>query len=238
MPKIIAADTSTLSGSVALLDGERILLEWTVVSSQTHNRRLLKSLDEALGTLGWSHWDLDGFAVTSGPGSFTGLRIGLTTMKTLAWASGKPFVAIPSLEVLAAGLPGSSLPVCPLIDAHKREVYGCLYQPEPDGGFRSMGACRALSVGAVPELIRERTLFCGDGWLLYRETLQDLLGPLAVGAPSPFHAIRAGVLGELARRRLERGDVDDPVTCVPLYVRPSEAEMNRPDLRVTEPLLS
>jgi tRNA threonylcarbamoyladenosine biosynthesis protein TsaB len=237
MPRILAADTSTLSGSIALLEGERIFLEQVLVSSQTHNRRLLKCIDEALGLLGWGYDDLDGFAVTSGPGSFTGLRIGLATMKTLAWASGKPFVAIPSLDVLAAGLASSSLPICPLVDAHKKEVYGCLYHPVPGGEVRPVGPCRALAVETVPSLVREQTLFCGDGWLLYQRPPKDLLGPLAVGAPAPFHLIRAGVLGELARKRIERGDTDDPMTSVPLYVRPSEAELTHPNLR-SKPFLT
>jgi len=226
MSKILAADTSTSSGSIALLEGERVLLERVLASSQTHNRRLLKSIEEALRTVGWRCNQLDGFAVTLGPGSFTGLRIGLTTIKTLAWASGKPLVGLPTLDVLAASLAFSPLPICALIDAHRKEVYACLYRSEPGGEVHPVGSCRAMGVRAVPEIIEEKTIFCGDGWLLYRSTLQELLGPLAVGAPAPFHVIRAGVLGELARKRLERGAVDNPLSVVPLYIRPSEAELS------------
>jgi tRNA threonylcarbamoyladenosine biosynthesis protein TsaB len=235
--RILAADTSTASGSIALLDGERILLEWVLVASQTHNRRLLKSVDDVLRTVGWNLGDVNAFAVTLGPGSFTGLRIGLTTIKTLAWASGKPFIGIPSLDVLAAALSHSSTPICPLIDAHKKEVYGCLYRSDSAGDVHPVASYRAMPVAAVGDLVRERTLFCGDGWLLYGKVLQELLGSLAVGAAAPFHLIRAGVLGELARKRLERGDADDPVTTVPLYVRPSEAELKHPQLN-PNPFLS
>lgn len=226
MAKILAADTSTSSGSIALLEGERILLERLLASSQTHNRRLLKSIEEALRIVGWRYDQVDGFAVTMGPGSFTGLRIGLTTIKTLAWASRKPLVGIPTLDVLAASLPFSPLPICALIDAHKKEVYARVYRSEPGGEVHPVSPCLAMGIRAVPEIIREKTLFCGDGWLLHRSTLQELLGPLAVGAPAPFHLIRAGVLGELARKRLECGEVDNPLTAVPLYVRPSEAELS------------
>jgi tRNA threonylcarbamoyladenosine biosynthesis protein TsaB len=229
--RILAADTSTASGSIALLDGDRILLEWVLVASQTHNRRLLRSVEDALRAVGWDLGDVNAFAVTVGPGSFTGLRIGLTTIKTLAWASGKPFIGIPSLDVLAAALAHSSLPICPLIDAHKQEVYGCLYHPDSAGDVRPVGSYRAMPAAAVVDLVRERTLFCGDGWLLYARVLQDLLGPLAVGAAGPFHLIRAGVLGALARKRFEAGEAHDPLTTVPLYVRPSEAELKNPHLK-------
>jgi tRNA threonylcarbamoyladenosine biosynthesis protein TsaB len=89
--KILAADTSTTSGSLALLEDESVIAEWTLRSAQTHNRRLLKAIDFLLEQAGWNLDDVDGFAVTTGPGSFTGLRIGLTTMKMLAWVKGKPY---------------------------------------------------------------------------------------------------------------------------------------------------
>jgi tRNA threonylcarbamoyladenosine biosynthesis protein TsaB len=229
--RILAADTSTASGSIALLDDEKVLLEWVLAASQTHNRRLLKSIEDALRSVGWDLGDVNAFAVTVGPGSFTGLRIGLTTIKTLAWASGKAFIGIPSLDVLAAALSHSSLPVYPLINAHKEEVYGCLYHPDSAGELHPAGPYRAMPPAALVGLVRERTLFCGDGWLLYGKVLQDQLGPLAVGAAAPFHFIRAAVLGDLARKRLERGEANDPVTTVPLYVRPSEAELKHPHLK-------
>ena len=83
--RILAADTSTASGSLALLDGENLTAEWTLRSAQTHNRRLLKSIDSLLREAGWDLETIDAFAVACGPGSFTGLRIGMTTMKVLAW---------------------------------------------------------------------------------------------------------------------------------------------------------
>lgn len=213
------------------MEGERILLEWVLISSQTHNRLLLKSIDDALTAIGWRPRDIDGFAVTVGPGSFTGLRIGLTTIKTLAWASKKAYIGVPSLDVLAAGLAHSSLPVFPLIDAHKKEMYGCLYCSDSHGEIRPVSPYRTLTAETVVEIVRERTLFCGDGWLLYRKVLTELLGALAVEASAPFHLIRAGIVADLARKRLERGESDDPMASVPLYVRPSEAELNHPHLQ-------
>jgi tRNA threonylcarbamoyladenosine biosynthesis protein TsaB len=226
--KILAVDTSTTSGSIALLDGARVMAEETVQSAQTHNRRLLKNMDHFLRELGWSLEDLDGFAVTIGPGSFTGLRIGVTTVKTLAWATGKLFAGISSLDALAAPFGFAALPICPLVDARKSEIYFALYHPDGKGTIRLQGPYRVDSAERIGEKIKGPTIFCGDGWPLCQELLGKKLGALAVVAPAPFHVIRASQVGELARKKFEEQQAEDPLTCTPLYVRPSEAEIHHP----------
>lgn len=226
--KILAVDTSTASGSVALLDGETPVIEWALHSARTHNRRLLKTVDRLLGEVGWEPGGLDGFAVTTGPGSFTGLRIGLTTVKTLAWTLKKPFLGISSLDALAAPLGFASMPVCTILDARKNELYFALHMPDGRGGVQRVGDCEAIPPERLPERIHTPTLFCGDGWLLAGTFLGEKLGELAIGAPGYCHVIRAGVVGELARKKFLAGERDDPLTAVPLYVRPSEAEIKNP----------
>lgn len=228
--KILAADTSTVSGSVALLDGETLTGEWVLHSAQTHNRRLLATVEFLLTQAGWRLGEVDGFAVTTGPGSFTGLRIGLTTVKTLAWTLKKPFIGISSLDVLAAPFGFASMPVSTLLDARKNELYFALYHPDGRGGVRRVGHYEAIPPEDVPGRITQPTIFCGDGWVLAGDLLRRRLGDLAVGAPGFCHAIRASVLGEMARKRLLAGESEDPMTAVPLYVRPSEAEMRNPKL--------
>lgn len=228
--KILAVDTSTFTGSVALVDGQGVAAEWTLRSSRTHNRRLLGTVDAILKEAGWTLEAVGGFAVTSGPGSFTGLRIGLTTVKTLAWITAKPFAAVCSLEALAAPLAFSSMPVCALLDARKQEIYGAVYQPDGKGRLVLRGDLLLLPPERLTDHIQTPTLFCGDGWLLYRDLLAERLGPRAVGASAPFHEIRAGFVGEQARRRFSRQGADNPLTSAPLYVRPSEAEINYPHL--------
>jgi tRNA threonylcarbamoyladenosine biosynthesis protein TsaB len=223
--RILAADTSTTTGSVALLDDARLLCEWTLLAAQTHNRRLLQTTDECLKAVGWTVEEVDLFAVTIGPGSFTGLRIGLTTVKTLAWALGKPLVGVPSPDALAAPLGYAALPVCPLIDAHRKEVFWAPYLPDGRGGVRRTGAYAVSSIQEVIARTESRTLFCGDGWLVYREVLEQELGDRALGAPAVYHCIRAGFIGQMALARFENGIIEDAMGCVPLYVRPSEAEL-------------
>jgi tRNA threonylcarbamoyladenosine biosynthesis protein TsaB len=226
--RILAADTSTTTGSVALLDDTRLLCEWTLLAVQTHNRRLLQTIDDCLAAVGWTVQEVDLFAVTTGPGSFTGLRIGLTTVKTLAWALGKPLVGIPSPDALAAPLGHAALPVCPLIDAHRKEVFWAPYLPDGRGGVHRTGVYAVSSIENVIERTEGPTLFCGDGWLVYREALEQKLGAWALGAPSVYHCIRAGFIGQMALSRFEGGTHEDVMASAPLYVRPSEAELKHP----------
>lgn len=228
--KILAVDTSTSSGSIALLDGARVMAEWTLQSAQTHNRRLLKSIDLYLSELGWHIGCLDGFAVTIGPGSFTGLRIGVTTIKTLAWATKKPFVSIPSLDALAAPLGFSALPICPLLDARKNEIYFAIYQGDGKGAVQLQLPYQVESPVRIMEKIRGPTVFSGDGWPLCQELFIRELGDWVIEAPAPFHVIRASYVGNLARKKFQEHQAQDPVTCTPCYVRPSDAEIQHPHL--------
>lgn len=225
--KVIAVDTSTSSGSVALLEGDLVVAEWTLQSAQTHNRRLLKSIDFLLQQAEWTINDADGFAVAAGPGSFTGLRIGLSTVKTLAWSLNKAYIAISSLDALAAPLCFAPLQVCPVLDARKKEVYFAFYKSDQSGRQVLQGSYCVSEPNRLIEHIKEPTILCGDGWLLYRNQLRKDLGELAVEVPAPYHMIRAAAVGALAMRKLLAGKAEDPMTSTPLYVRPSEAELHR-----------
>lgn len=232
--RILAADTCTASGSIAFLDGERTILEWTLHSAQTHNRRLLKTIHSLLEEVSWSLDDIDAFAVTRGPGSFTGLRIGLTTMKTLAWALGKPFIGVTSLEALAAPLATGSLPICCLLDAQKQQVYCGRFLPDGKGTLSLTHPYEVLAGIDVANTITVPTIFCGNGWLTCREVLKAELRDLAVPAPPPLHVIRASFVAHLAASRILSGrHINDPASSNPLYIRPSEAELHCP--RHTKP---
>jgi tRNA threonylcarbamoyladenosine biosynthesis protein TsaB len=228
--KILAVDTSTTTGSLAFVEDMRVMAEWTLQSAQTHNRRLLKSLDLFLVELGWSLAEVDGFAVTMGPGSFTGLRIGLTTVKTLAWTLRKPYVGISSLDALAAPLSFAALPVCTVIDAHRHEVYSAIFQPDGKGEVQRLTPYQVKAPENLAEQISGPTIFCGDGLPPYRSVLREKLGAWLMEAPAPYHIIRASFVGALAANKFLAGEKEDPMTGIPLYVRPSEAELNNPDL--------
>jgi len=126
--RVLAVETSTLSGGAALLDGERVVGEYALDVRLTHSERLMAAIDQLLSDADWTARELEGLAVSVGPGSFTGLRVGLSTVKGLALALAIPVAAVPTLDAMAAMVPYASLPVCPVLDARKREVYASLYR--------------------------------------------------------------------------------------------------------------
>ena len=141
---LLAVDTSTRSCSVAVMTGDRIASELTSVSSRTHTTHLMAMIREALALAHTEPAALDGFAVTVGPGSFTGLRIGISTVKGLAFACGKPCVGISSLEALAAACPPHPHAICSVMDARKGQVYTAVFRQKGAGVLR-IGEERAVS---------------------------------------------------------------------------------------------
>lgn len=226
-PCILAIDTATPCSAVALVRGlgdeGRVLASLQLHTSTSHSRRLLGNIDYLFDQtmLGWE--DIDGIGVSLGPGSFTGLRIGMATAKGLAMASGKPLFGVSTLDALAASCRTSRL-VCSTLDARKKEVYMALYRWQD-------GSCRRLCEYAVvsPQLcagrIAEPVLMVGEGALLYRELFAELLGDAFLLAPPRLHQASAASLGLLAAQRYAVGE---PLaeTAGPIYVRRSDAELN------------
>jgi tRNA threonylcarbamoyladenosine biosynthesis protein TsaB len=134
--KLLAVESATLSGGVALLEDDRLLGEITLNIAITHSERLMFAVDRLLADCGLAPADLDGLAVSVGPGSFTGLRVGLATVKALAMALDLPVAPVPTLDALAARLPFADAPVCPILDARKGEVYFSLYRWSGSGMVR------------------------------------------------------------------------------------------------------
>lgn len=224
--RILAVDTSTPDGSVAVVDGPRVLAELAVRSASTHSSRLLSSIHFLLEALALDVRSLDGFAVAPGPGSFTGIRIGLGTVKALAFASGKPVAPVSSLAALAFRLSdGGERWVAPVLDAKKGEVYASLADA-------AAGLKTAVPEGAYPpaEFLRlagsRRTiLFSGGGAELYRPLIEERLGPRARFSPRP--PFIAGEVGILGVRILREGRGATAETLEPLYYRTSQAEEKR-----------
>jgi tRNA threonylcarbamoyladenosine biosynthesis protein TsaB len=172
---------------------------------------------------------LDGFGVVHGPGAFTGLRVGIAAVKGLALATGKPVAGFSSLAMLAMNIPLAELPVCPLYDARKNEVYAGLYSMR--SGFpESVRLDAVVAPEALAGWITEPTILLGDGALRYREQLTELLGDLAIFAPLNCHLPRASNGAIIARAALQRGASISPAGLLPVYLRLSEAEIARNQL--------
>lgn len=221
----LGLDTATPSCSVALARDGSAVAEITLHSDQTHARHLVGMIDRVLDLAGASTADLHGVALTLGPGSFTGLRIGLATAKGLCMAHGLEMAGVSSLDALAFGFRYVSLPVCAMIDARKGEVYTATYRFENGRTlFRTDEAARPP--GDVLEEIREPTLFCGTGALAWRDRIFSMCGENAVIPDTvSAHTIGAGAVLSLAADSVSRDGRIDPALAVPVYIRPSDAEM-------------
>ena len=152
--RLLAVETSTLTGAVALLEDGGVVAESRVSVSVTHGERLVSAIDGVLRAARRELADIDAFAVAVGPGSYTGLRIGLATVKGLAFATRKPAVGIPTLDALAWRLPYCAYPICPILDARKNEVYTGLYRTVT-GRLELLEAPRALPPSALAEELRD-----------------------------------------------------------------------------------
>jgi tRNA threonylcarbamoyladenosine biosynthesis protein TsaB len=221
---LLTVDTSTPAGSIALSRGETLLGEILLNVPTTHTDRLLVTARQLLADAGIPLGEVDAFGVVLGPGSFTGLRVGVATVKGLALAAGRPVAGVSSLQTLAMQAPYSRHPVCALLDARKKEVYAGLYTWE-EGWPVAMGPERAISPEQLLATLDEEVVFVGDGAAAYRTLIIRQLGPRAHFAPWPARLPRASAAAALALAALRAGETMPLPQLVPRYLRPSEAEI-------------
>ena len=217
--RVLALEASTLAGGVALLDDDRLVAEYVLDVSLTHSERMLATIDGVLRDARWTPRDLDGLAVAVGPGSFTGLRVAVSTIKGLALALSVPVAAVPTLDAMAAAVPFACLPVCAVIAARRNEVYACLYRWH-ENGMRREWKYVALTPAALAERLTEPVIVAGDGAALVASPHARLL-------PAPRRLPAPACVGILGLERLRSGEVVKPADLAPLYVRPPEAELKR-----------
>jgi tRNA threonylcarbamoyladenosine biosynthesis protein TsaB len=218
--RILAVDTATKSCSVAIVEKESMIAETTLFIEQTHSKHLMEMIDAVLNLSGLTVSELDGFAVTRGPGSFTGLRIGISSIKGFALASGKPVVGVSSLDSLAMQCCFSSYLISPLLDARKGEVYFSRYRFE-NGYLKKEVEEQVISPGQAVCDINEPCLFVGDGAKIYQNKIKDQIGDLAHFAPPYQNTIRASTLANISMAKFETNDTDDSSLFTPNYIRKS-----------------
>lgn len=225
--KLLAVDTSGKVAGVALMEDGALVCEANLASGLTHSEKLMPLADASMKFAGWQPRDIDVFAAVAGPGSFTGVRIGVSAVKGMAEAYGRPVVPVNTLEALAASFPGFSGLVAPLLDARRAQVYCALY----DGDLNEIAkpAARALhdllSEPAVLEAAR--VMFTGDGALAYHDEITAALGGKAMFAPAHLMLQRAGAAAALAWRKFSSGESMDAAALLPEYLRKSSAEQVR-----------
>ena len=227
--KVLALDTSSLSASVGLIIGSEEKASY-LPAGETHSRTLLPEIERLLTSSGLTVRDLDLVAAGLGPGSFTGLRIGLSAAKALAWAAKKPLVGVPTLDVMADSLSGgdSDRPVCAVIDARKGQVYAAVYHPANKGGLRRRTDYLALAPEDLTHMIERETWFVGEGARTWERVLRDKLGTRFCLAPEEFDRPRPALMAGLALDLLAGGAPTDPALIKPLYIRPPDIRPPRP----------
>ena len=221
--KILGIDTSTPIGSIALIDGDNLVAEHTLNIVQAHSSRLMPAIDSVLKWGNITVDDLDGCAVGIGPGSFTGIRIGVATIKSLCYALDKPIVGVSTLEAIAYNLRWTNGIICPLLDARRREIYGTVFR----GGIEWQRLSEDLCLSIDDFLDRLDTdipsngaiNFVGDGLLTYGNAVRERLGENAHFADPIFNVPRGAMIAQLGAQRLQHGDTDSYWTLVPNYVR-------------------
>jgi len=223
--KVLGIDTSTSCGSVGLIDDESILSEYLLNIPVTHSERLLGTIELILKEARFAIGDLDGWAISLGPGSFTGLRIGVSTVKGLALATQKPVAGVSTLDVLAYQISSTPYLICPILDARKGEVYTAFYRYGEGNDLKRQSAYRAIKPENLMKDIQERTIFIGDGVKTYRDYLKKSLESLAIFSPNSINFPHGSGVAKLGLELLRKGEFLDLANFTPLYVRPSEAEM-------------
>ena len=224
-PKLLTIQTATPAGSVALTVGDRLVGELFLDTRRPHGTWLLAACRQLLEAAGMKPGELDAFGVTIGPGSFTGLRVGLATVKGLALSTGRPIAGVSTLQTLALQAPCAAYPVCALLDARKGEVYAATYRwvgglPQRIGPEQVLPPERLLAGVTGP------TLFVGDGAMAYRTLIVRELAERAHFLPGAFAPPRAAHAALLAARIVSAGEAVPATVINPVYIRPSEAELN------------
>lgn len=223
---ILGIDTSTTLCGVALIEGGQERGAEYIDDGRSHSDKLMPLIHRLLEREGVRMSELDAFAVARGPGSFTGVRIGLSVGRGFSMATSKPAIGVPTLDAMSATIPGSNYQVCPTIDARKGEVYAALFKRANDDQIK-LTPDMLLTPEELAARVKEPTLFFGSGLLLYFEKIRSIVGEECFlrwegGAVN-------GALGvaRIAWRKLKDGwDDSSPQGLEPIYIRKSEAEIN------------
>lgn len=238
--RVLAIDSSGLTATVAVVEEEQTIAEYTINYKKTHSQTLLPMIDEMVRMTEVDLSAVDAIAVAGGPGSFTGLRIGSATAKGLGFALGKPLVSVPTVDAMAYSVYGCEDIICPIMDARRSQVYTGIYTFVPETaaeGSHEMRyrfkVVRVQMAVSVEELIRrlnvygKRVVFLGDGVPVYRDMLAEGLKVPYFFAPSYMNRQRAAAVGALGIRYYQEGRYETAAEHKPEYLRMSQAERER-----------
>lgn len=220
----LAIDSSSKAATAALFKDGVLLGEITLNNKKEHSVILMTIIEDLIKFNKLTIQDIDGYIVSKGPGSFTGLRIGMATIKGLSFGSNKPYVSVSSLDALAYSVANFDGIICPIMDALRNSVYTALYKFE-NNNLEKIADYSALDLDELISLIKEKNekvIFIGDGLDKYKDYLKENC-PNCYFPPAHLNIVRASSLCELGSRLLEAGEYDD-TNSGPIYLKKSQAE--------------
>lgn len=222
--KILGLDTSTLMATCAVIEDDILIGEFSLNQNMSHSEKLVPMIKEVLDNLNLKIDDIDLYGVSTGPGSFTGLRIGVATVKGFAHLFDKPLVGVSTLEGLAFNLPHNEI-VVPMIDARRDRVYTGIYTWE-NGRLKTIMEPDVIEVDDLLKILDkyEKVAVNGDGSSLYKERIKSALGDKVLFSTIGQNSCKAASIGELALLKYEEGQRDNYFTLVPDYLRKTQAE--------------
>lgn len=223
--KILAVDTSTTVMGIALMDDHKIYAETVTNLRKNHSVRLMPMMDQLFTEINWTAKEIDLIAVAQGPGSYTGVRIGVTTAKTFSWALNIPLIGISTLEAMAYQHQHYNGSISPLLDARRGQVYTGLYSGLDK--WENVEEDRIIQLHEWLEQLKEKdkkVLFIGEDVFLHKDLIRDMMGEQANFTSPVFEIPRPGIIGFLAQERYEKGDRENTFDFAPAYLQLAEAE--------------
>ncbi len=224
--KILAVETSSLVASAAIVVDDIMIAEYTMNYKKTHSQTLLPMIDEICKMTSFELEQIDAIAVSAGPGSFTGLRIGSATAKGLGLALLKPLIHVPTVEAMAYNIFDTDKLICPIMDARRNQVYTGIYKNIEGNVEVIKGQCVVMIDELLDELekIGKEVIFLGDGVPVFKEIIDEKLSLHHIFAPSHMNRQRAGAVAELAKKYYVEGKIENADDHSPDYLRLSQAE--------------
>jgi tRNA threonylcarbamoyladenosine biosynthesis protein TsaB len=227
--KILAIDSSGLVASVAIIENDNLLGEYTVNFKKTHSQTLLPMLAEVADMIELDKSSIDAIAVSGGPGSFTGLRIGSATAKGIGLALDKPLIHVPTIDALAYNLWGTNLLVCPLMDARRQQVYTGIYEFVGEE-LRSIEQQCAVGIDELVQKVNaldREVIFLGDGADVFADYIREHCSVPYRFAPAHMNKQKASSVAALGKKLYEKGCFETAAEHRPDYLRLSQAERER-----------
>lgn len=223
--RILGIESSSLVASVAVVTDDVLTAEYTVNFKKTHSQTLLPMIDEVARMLELDLKTVDAIAVSGGPGSFTGLRIGSATAKGLGLALDKPLIHVPTVDAMAYNLYGTSAVICPIMDARRNQVYTGLYTFREE--FRVIRPQCAMDIRELIEELNEaaaQVIFLGDGVPVYKQVIEEMMTVGHSFAPAQSNCQRAASVAALGAVYYAEGRVESAMDHAPDYLRKAQAE--------------